>query len=109
MVDQCRHLLARTAPFVSSVDVAIKRCPRKVRPDRESDCALGYPRRLHLLARTAWLSAVHVSPRAFHVARNRSPAMAGCSRHGGAHGGWFVCRLRYLAGRAAASWSALKG
>src|SRR4029434_1230331 len=82
-------------------------CPRGIRPDREGGCALGHPGRLYLPARTARVSALHVSPRAVHVARDRSTTVYSRSRRRVDHGGGFIRCLRYLAERAAASGSAV--
>ena len=60
-------------------------------------------------ARSARLSALHVSPRPLHVARDRSPTVGGCSRHGANYRSRLVHRVCCLAGCSAASGTAVAG
>src|SRR5947208_13665262 len=97
MVDQRGHCFACTDPVGSSAGVRFKRRARRAWPDREVGYPLDRSGRLHLLARSARLSALHLSPCPLHVARDRSSAVAGRSGHGGAHRGRFVRRVCRLA------------
>ena len=88
---------------------ASKHWPRGFRPGREGGGALGRPGCLHFPARSARLSALHVSPCPVYVARDRSPTVDSRSQYGGDHGSRFVCRLCYLVECSAASGTAVAG
>src|SRR5262245_34199828 len=107
MVDKRRRRFACNDPPDSSPEVACKHCSRQVWPDREGSRAIGCPGCLYLSARSTWLSHLHVSPRPLYVARVGSPTVDNRSQFGGAHGRRYVCRLCYLAERAATPGAAI--
>ena len=99
MVDQRAHCFAGTGSRASSAEVALEHCWRRPGSSRESGFASGCLECVHLSARSARVSNLHVSPRSFHVASDRSPRVDSRPQHGANYRGRFLHRICRLAER----------